>query len=198
MVMMAAMNSTMPETKDEHYPYRRNWVSNLRVEFLSQFDEREFEVAEILLNLPYLVTNSLSDFRFSYSWGSKCRRSALDNPPSLPRRRKVVVSPTSPPPPLPLTPAVHSVPKAEATSPATPLAFCPSDSETKSKQSTKNKNTSVKRVSNATCFLQLFLYFFCFVFLLVSLISGFLGFCSDLIALGVVFISFNFFLGFLF
>lgn len=145
MVMMAAMNSTMPETKDEQHPHsrRRNWVfPNLRVEFVSQFDEREFEVAEIFLNLPYLFTNSLSDFRFSHTWGSKCRRSALDNPPSPPRRRKVVVSSASPPPPAP---AVSSVPKAEATSPATPLAFCPSDSEVKSKQSTKNKKTSLKR-----------------------------------------------------
>lgn len=144
MVMMAAMNSTMPEIKDERHPHsrrRRNWACpNLRVEFISQFDERELEVSEILLNLPHLFTNSLTDFRFSYSWGSKCRRSALDNPPSPPRRLKVVVSSASPPPP-----AVNSVPKAEATSPATPLAFCPSDSEVKSKQSTKNKKTSLKR-----------------------------------------------------
>ncbi|KAJ8439830.1 hypothetical protein Cgig2_029090 [Carnegiea gigantea] len=144
MVMMAAMNSTMPEAKDEHHPHsrRRNWVfPNLRVEFVSQFDEREFEVAEILLNLPYLFTNSVSDFRFSYTWGSKCRRSALDNPPSPPRPRKAVVSSASPLPP----PAVNPLPKAEATSPATPLAFCPSDYEVKSKQSTKNKKTSLKR-----------------------------------------------------
>lgn len=112
--------------KDEDHHHEMKKMNNFRVNFQSsqlQFGERELEVSEILLNLPYLFTNCLTNFRFSLSWGSKRRRSVLDHPPSP-------VKPITKPP--------------EATSPDTPLSFCPSECEAKSKQST-TKKTSVKR-----------------------------------------------------
>ncbi|XP_021769178.1 uncharacterized protein LOC110733434 [Chenopodium quinoa] len=82
----------------------------------------EIEVANVLLDLPYLITNTLPSYRFPYDWGSKKRRSALVFPPSYspPRCRRKVSAQL--PPPV----------KAEASSPNTPLSFSPSESDSKS------------------------------------------------------------------
>ena len=50
------------------------------------FTEDEFEVGDTLLDLPYLITNSLSSYRFPYHWTTKKRRSALVFPPSFDRK----------------------------------------------------------------------------------------------------------------
>ncbi|XP_021718748.1 uncharacterized protein LOC110686436 [Chenopodium quinoa] len=85
----------------------------------------EIDVANVLLDLPYLITNTLSSYRLSYDWGSKKRRSALVFPPSYsPPRCRRKVSAQLPPPPPPV--------KAEACSPNTPLSFSPSESDSKS------------------------------------------------------------------
>uniref|UniRef100_A0A803MRK0 Uncharacterized protein n=1 Tax=Chenopodium quinoa TaxID=63459 RepID=A0A803MRK0_CHEQI len=82
----------------------------------------EIDVANVLLDLPYLITNTLSSYRLSYDWGSKKRRSALVFPPSYsPPRCRRKVSAQLPPPPPPV--------KAEACSPNTPLSFSPSESD---------------------------------------------------------------------
>lgn len=109
--------------------------------------EDEILVAEILLQLPTLILEreSLSGYKFPITWGSKRRRSAHENRPSLLCSSSslpgaLAVGSTSdadadlPPPTL----------KVEASSPATPLSFSPSESEDKPKPS--RRKLHVKRV----------------------------------------------------
>lgn len=91
-------------------------VANNRV-YDGASTEEEVKAAEILLNLSYLVTRCVSDYRFSCRWSSKKLRSALVSPP--------------------LCNAPSSVVKAEASSPNTPLSFSPSECDSKSKLSVK-------------------------------------------------------------
>ncbi|XP_042495651.1 uncharacterized protein LOC122074757 [Macadamia integrifolia] len=102
------------------------------------FSDDEFEVAEILLKLPQLITQEKQDCVFPFSWGVKKKRSGIDLSPSPPRH---------PPSPRPLTPLLpdscngcKSSIKVESNSPATPLSsnspatplsFSPSESESK-------------------------------------------------------------------
>ncbi|EEF52726.1 uncharacterized protein LOC8274666 [Ricinus communis] len=111
----------------------------------------EMEVAAILLELPHLIEaeHKLSLFP---SWGTKRKRSTDDY---FSQRRVSLSSPsptptlnTSPPPPPPL-PVVREIEpkkpavKGEASSPATPLAFCPSESDDKPKR--LKRKLSVKK-----------------------------------------------------
>ncbi|XP_068646368.1 uncharacterized protein [Aristolochia californica] len=100
------------------------------------YTEDEFEVSEILLELPELVQRSQNRF-FNVRWGSKRRRSAEEDG-------------LSPSPSLAAAAAARSVNngggeshvKVEASSPATPLCFSPSDTECKSRPS---KRTAFKK-----------------------------------------------------
>ncbi|KMT00278.1 hypothetical protein BVRB_1g016330 [Beta vulgaris subsp. vulgaris] len=91
------------------------------------FTEDEFDVGNTLLDLPYLITNYLSSYRFPYHWNTKKRRSALVSPPSFDRK---------------LTTPVKT---EAATSPNTPLSFSPSPNECdyKFKHSAKRKTQSL-------------------------------------------------------
>ncbi|KAJ7957871.1 Dihydroxy-acid dehydratase 1 [Quillaja saponaria] len=113
----------------------------------NSFSADEIEVAGILLDLPNLISESesLSRNRFSFTWGSKRRRSAIDGSPALP---PLLPSSFSVPSPTPVRQddthggsgvvgptCVADGPikvKSEAPSPATPLSFSPSESDEKS------------------------------------------------------------------
>ncbi|KAF3446783.1 hypothetical protein FNV43_RR11963 [Rhamnella rubrinervis] len=110
--------------------------------------EDEILVAEILLQLPTLILKdgSLSGYKFPITWGSRRKRSAHENRPSSLR------SSTSPPGPL----AVGSTSdadddrpppslKVEASSPATPLSFSPSEPEDKPKPSKRRLHVKRKK-----------------------------------------------------
>ncbi|KAE9586713.1 hypothetical protein Lal_00004409 [Lupinus albus] len=85
----------------------------------------ENEVVQILLDFRNITLSNLeSGFIFPLTWGRKRLRSAISDTPS---------SSSSPPPPR----------KAEASSPATPLSFSPSESE--DKPTLLRKNVSLKR-----------------------------------------------------
>ncbi|XP_061373301.1 uncharacterized protein LOC133315652 [Gastrolobium bilobum] len=90
--------------------------------YSSMLTPREIEVLEILAELPTLILKSESSRGFPFTWGRKRRRSAI----------RVAPSPSSPPPL-----------KAEASSPATPLSFSPSESE--DKHTLFRRNVSLKR-----------------------------------------------------
>ncbi|KMT00277.1 hypothetical protein BVRB_1g016320 isoform B [Beta vulgaris subsp. vulgaris] len=99
----------------------------------NEFNKDEIEVGNLLLDLPYLTTNSLSSYRFPYHWTTKKLRTAL-------------VSPPPPPPPPPSHRKLATPVKTEAaTSPNTPLSFSPSLSESDSKfnHSAKRKTPSL-------------------------------------------------------
>ncbi|KAJ9186448.1 hypothetical protein P3X46_002020 [Hevea brasiliensis] len=105
----------------------------------------EIEVAAVLLMLPSLIADGL---RFSLSWGSKKRRSC-----SYETSFQSRVHLQSPPP----VPSLHGIGfllgsafdpekaavKVEASSPATPLSFCPSESDEKPKR--LKRKASVKK-----------------------------------------------------
>ncbi|XP_050218653.1 uncharacterized protein LOC126669264 isoform X2 [Mercurialis annua] len=98
----------------------------------------ETEVASILLQLPHLINHRDTLLPFS-SWGVKRKRSVYE---SLSHRRASSSSPPSPPPP----PAAEKIAvkcEATTTSPDTPLAFCPSESDEKSKR--LKRKSSVKK-----------------------------------------------------
>ncbi|XP_031283240.1 uncharacterized protein LOC116141902 [Pistacia vera] len=100
---------------------------HLNVGVAMVMDETEFEVAEILLQLPQLIFESESFHRSSFSsWGRKRRRSSKAETPTLP----------------PLGPTCE-IEKPKALSPATPLLFSPSESDDKFKHS--KRKVSVKR-----------------------------------------------------
>ncbi|GLT76296.1 hypothetical protein SLA2020_479660 [Shorea laevis] len=119
----------------------------------------EIEVAEILAEMSHIILESESSgprCPFSFSWGVKKKRSVPgkdDAPtPSLPPAN----SSQPPPPPQPAAAAKAASPflpgaalvvpptkKAEASSPATPLSFWPSESEEKPKP--HKKKVSLKR-----------------------------------------------------
>ncbi|XVE94556.1 hypothetical protein REPUB_Repub02eG0019100 [Reevesia pubescens] len=104
----------------------------------------EIEVANMILELPYLIYESESLPRFSFTWGVKRKRSAASKQEvvfaakSLPTLKLSPSSQPSPPPSLPSN-AVGSTHKTEepiekvltSTSPATPLSFSPSESDEK-------------------------------------------------------------------
>ncbi|KAF8410443.1 hypothetical protein HHK36_002972 [Tetracentron sinense] len=111
--------------------------------FIDSLDEYEINVAKIMLKIPQLIYESKLRPRFPLSWAAKRKRSAIqDTPSSSPHR-----SPPPPPPPPPPAPSLCRPPcnverpilKVEASSPGTPLSFCPSESDGKSKHS-KRKN----------------------------------------------------------
>ncbi|KAH7849034.1 hypothetical protein Vadar_012027 [Vaccinium darrowii] len=92
----------------------------------TSFTDYEIEIADILLNFPNLIIQSESRYRFSVKWGFKRRRSAIKfNPSQLPSVQIEKERETRP------------KVKAEASSPATPLSFSPSESDGKSKDSIK-------------------------------------------------------------
>lgn len=125
--------------------------------FVSMFTEAEREVAAILLDLPRLFAESEYPFRprIESSWGAKRRRSADENP--LQRRLSLLSSSSSQAPllvPCPnktvttaivaptLEPERPTV-KVEASSPATPLSFPPSESDERPK---RKRKASFKKV----------------------------------------------------
>ncbi|KAI4316940.1 hypothetical protein L6164_024864 [Bauhinia variegata] len=111
----------------------------------------ESEVVEILVQLSNLILESETRRRFSFAWGSKKRRSAIDigsvtAPSHLRLRLSASPTPAPAPAPSPLHQAANAVGgvvgpscdaqapplvKVEATSPATPLSFSPSESDEK-------------------------------------------------------------------
>lgn len=109
----------------------------------------EAEVLEILVRLPRLIFESEAPKPFPFTWGTKRRRSAIDVAPSPSRLRfRLRLPPFTTPSPLhPATDGASggggggggptsdtdSLPpvKAEASSPATPLSFSPSESDEK-------------------------------------------------------------------
>lgn len=112
-------------------PVSTSTSSHQHLDFSKLMDETEFKVAEILLQLPQLLSKSESLHRFSFtSWGRKRRRSSKAQTPSLP---PVAVGSIS---------EIEKKPKA--LSPATPLLFSPSESDDKSKHS--KRKVSLKRV----------------------------------------------------
>ncbi|KAL2522332.1 uncharacterized protein Fot_26255 [Forsythia ovata] len=95
------------------------------------FTEEEIEVAETLLDLgnPVLVSESRNNF----SWGCRRKRSTLFAAPSS------APAPSSPSPSIHGT-EIESEPQVKvqpSTSPTTPLSFSPSESDEKSKHSSK-------------------------------------------------------------
>ncbi|KAJ4963012.1 hypothetical protein NE237_022951 [Protea cynaroides] len=93
----------------------------------SFFDDDEIEIAEILLQLPQLIYQEKYGYvsPFPFSWGVKRRRSAVDSSPSS------LHHPSFPTPPL-LSQSCNgskSDLKIESSSPATPLSFSPSESD---------------------------------------------------------------------
>ncbi|KNA11044.1 hypothetical protein SOVF_138740 isoform A [Spinacia oleracea] len=102
--------------------------------------ENEFDVANILLELPYLMTDSLLNCRFPYDWGSKRRRTALVSPPpySPPRSRRKINA-ASPPPYSGRKINAATPSKVEASSPNTPLSYSPSESDCKSNKLSNKK-----------------------------------------------------------
>ncbi|KAA8528752.1 hypothetical protein F0562_036107 [Nyssa sinensis] len=113
-----------------------------------EFDEDDIEVADILLNLPYLISESESRRRFQITWGSKGRRSALygNQSPLL----RLPLRPSSSPflqrtCQVEIETDTERIPKVkvESTSPATPLSFSPSESDDKPKHS--HNKSSKKR-----------------------------------------------------
>ncbi|XP_043712352.1 uncharacterized protein LOC122661099 isoform X2 [Telopea speciosissima] len=93
----------------------------------SFFDDDEFEAAEILLQLPQLIVQEKYGFGspFSFSWGTKRRRSAADSNPLPPHL------PSSPPLLSNSFNSSKSSLKVESSSPVTPLSFSPSESDSK-------------------------------------------------------------------
>ncbi|MCL7026740.1 hypothetical protein MKW94_007331 [Papaver nudicaule] len=101
------------------------------------FSEKEYEIADILIQLPKLIKNSELNYLIQLSWGAKRRRSASGTPSSS------TVSPSSPPthlnnrslPPPPPCSKVDFI-----SSPNTPLSFIVhSDSDSKPNKSLKRK-----------------------------------------------------------
>ncbi|KAG5543016.1 hypothetical protein RHGRI_015938 [Rhododendron griersonianum] len=100
--------------------------------FLSTlFTGYEIEIADVLLHLPNLIYEPKSPYRFSVNWMSKRRRSAINSSPYQSPSVQVKRETDEGRPRI----------KAEASSPATPLSFSPSESDGKSKD-------SIKKVSN--------------------------------------------------
>lgn len=94
---------------------------------LNTYNEDEIQVANILLDLPNLFTQKQfpSQFSYSFTWGTKKRRSnrgATDFSSSLQGSSNEIETTKI---------------KAEVTSPATPLSFSPSESDDKSKHSSR-------------------------------------------------------------
>lgn len=102
------------------------------------FTEKELEVGDILLDLEDLFLESEIRTKFSFKWGARKRRSAINSTPSPPRLRS---SPCLQKPKQEEREIDSRIPKlkTEVTSPSTPLAFSPSESEEKSKKTSKKK-----------------------------------------------------------
>ncbi|XP_068640856.1 uncharacterized protein [Aristolochia californica] len=117
----------LPSNPSRCFQYSNRGMKNRGDELFPSDDE--FEISGILLELPELVERSQNRF-FNVRWGAKRRRSAEEDGPS----------------PQPLTSANNgggkSHLKVEASSPATPLCFSPSDTECKSRPS---KRTAFKK-----------------------------------------------------
>lgn len=99
----------------------------------TMFTENELDVCDILLDLEDLFFQSDSRTKFSFKWGATKRRSAIDSTPSPPRL------PCLQKPKHEEREIDSKIPKlkTEVTSPSTPLAFSPSESEEKSKKNSK-------------------------------------------------------------
>ncbi|KAJ7966868.1 Dihydroxy-acid dehydratase 1 [Quillaja saponaria] len=119
------------------------------------FNADEIDVAGILLELPSLILESESRRPFSFTWGLKRKRSAIDESPALPPIRPS----SSPIPPSSSTVRQnqnHAVVgltcstegpikvKTDVHSPATPLSFSPSESEEKLNPSERKINLKRK------------------------------------------------------
>ncbi|KAI3981612.1 hypothetical protein MKX01_007532 [Papaver californicum] len=115
----------------------------------SDFSEKEYEIADILIQLPQLIRNSELNYLIQLSWGAKRRRTAIFGTPS-----SSAISPTSPSTHLShLYNHNHSLPpppscKVDAiSSPNTPLSFLPqSDSDSKPNKYLKRKLPKKKTI----------------------------------------------------
>ncbi|PON93895.1 hypothetical protein TorRG33x02_102850 [Trema orientale] len=113
------------------------------------FSENEIEVAGILLQLPELILGHHLNLGRLPFWGSKRRRSALNDNDDTQNDNDNHQS--SPAPPLPkaeeqpLTVTATPTPKVEASSPATPLSFSPSESDEKPKPLKRKVHLKRKR-----------------------------------------------------
>ncbi|KAI3890442.1 hypothetical protein MKW92_031482 [Papaver armeniacum] len=115
----------------------------------SDFSQKEYEIADILIQLPQLILNSELNYLIQLSWGAKRNRTDIFRTPS-----SSTVSPTSPsthlshlynrnqslpPPPFSKVDVISS--------PNTPLSFLPqSDSDSKPNKSLKKKVPKKKTV----------------------------------------------------
>lgn len=98
---------------------------------ISCFTEEEIGVAGILLDLGNSVVGSES--RHYLLWGSKRRRSTRDAPAPAPVSESPSINGTE----IEIEPRV--IVEVPSTSPTTPLSFSPSESDEKSKHSSKKK-----------------------------------------------------------
>ncbi|KAI3985989.1 hypothetical protein MKX01_039071 [Papaver californicum] len=114
----------------------------------SDFSEKEYEIADILIQLPQLILNSELNYLVQLSWGTKRRRTAIFGTPST---SAISPSPSTnlshqynhnqslPPPPSSEVDAISS--------PNTPLSFLPqSDSDSKPSKSLKRKLPKKKTI----------------------------------------------------
>ncbi|OIT34780.1 PREDICTED: uncharacterized protein LOC109244240 [Nicotiana attenuata] len=99
---------------------------------LNTYNEDEIQVANILLDLPNLFTQNQSPSQFSYSfnWGTKKRRSNRNGTDFSSRVNSSSLQGSS-------NEIETTKIKAEVNSPATPLSFSPSESDDKSKHSSR-------------------------------------------------------------
>ncbi|XP_009608200.1 uncharacterized protein [Nicotiana tomentosiformis] len=99
---------------------------------LNTYNEDEIQVANILLDLPNLFTQkqSPSHLSYSFSWGTKKRRSNRNGTDFSSRVNSSSIQGSS-------NEIETTKIKAEVTSPATPLSFSPSESDDKSKHSSR-------------------------------------------------------------
>ncbi|XVF63685.1 hypothetical protein PTKIN_Ptkin09bG0106700 [Pterospermum kingtungense] len=95
--------------------------------------DNEIEVANILLELPYLIFESESRPRFSFAWGVKRKRSTAAKEQVAATTSSPALKPLSSSPPPPSLPYQAEAPmeKVLTSSPATPLSFSPSESDEK-------------------------------------------------------------------
>lgn len=116
--------------------------------YTSYFSPREFEIAEILVGLPDIISQLDSRPRIRVPWGHKKKRSALSVQDQKPTKKSSTVvrlrlpsssSSLNPAPKI----AANNVVKVERSSPNTPLSF---ESEEKPPSQLRSRVVSVKRV----------------------------------------------------
>ncbi|KAL6207546.1 hypothetical protein ACLB2K_018504 [Fragaria x ananassa] len=115
--------------------------------YTSYFSPREFEIAEILVGLPDIISQLDSRPRIRVPWGHKKKRSALSVQDQKPTKKSSTVvrlrlpsssSSLNPAPKI----AANNVVKVERSSPNTPLSF---ESEEKPPSQLRSRVVSVKR-----------------------------------------------------